>query len=447
MTAPGRTFHSIHIVRDKCIGCVHCMQACPTRAIRVVDGKARIIDSLCIDCAECLRVCPYGAIHSRTTSFDALEAFDYKVAIPSTVVYCQFGPPATPHEILSALRRAGFDEAYDVSAVSELNTAATGEYLNEHPRPRPFITSTCPVVVRLIQRRYPALCGQILPIEPPREIAAKILRTRLPESLGLPSGRIGIVHITPCPAKMVSINSPASLARSYLDGAISVRDIFPQVRQALRQGGEDAPAGHFFSTALFSGVGMGWPLSGGEARGLKNHRAVAVSGIRDTMRVLDEVEAGLLQDIDLLECMVCPDGCVGGPLAVENRFLAKSRILKLLADTGDQAVVDQEDALRLYHRDFLSFGHPVEPAEPRPLDPDPVRAIRKARLREAMFARLPRRDCGVCGAPDCRTLADDIARGLARLEDCPFVAPAEAAAPPAGAAPARKPKEKKEEKR
>ncbi len=413
--------HAIHITQDKCIGCVHCMSACPTKAIRVKDGKAKIIDASCIDCGECLRVCPHDAIHTHTTSFAALDVFEYKVAIPSTVIYGQFGTTALPNEILSALRTVGFDEVYDPSAICELNTAAIEEYLTEHPRPRPYITSTCPVVVRLIQRRYPALLGQILPIEPPREIAAKILRTILPRALNLPAEKIGIIHLTPCPAKMVSINYPATLKRSYLDGAISIRDIYPQVLNALRKSPDDALMRHLFPETLFSGIGMGWSLSGGETRGLKNHRAVAVSGVRDTMRVLDQVEAGLLQDVDLLECTVCPDGCVGGPLQIEDRFLAKSRILELVGAAGDRAVVDHKDVSRLYHKNFLSFDHPVTPSEAAPLDPDPARAILKAQRRERLFQKLPRKDCGICGAPDCWTLADDIVRGAARLGDCPFV--------------------------
>jgi iron only hydrogenase large subunit-like protein len=417
----NKNFHAIHITKDKCIGCVHCLAVCPTKAIRVKDGKAAIIDDLCIDCGECLRVCPHEAVHSHTTSFSSLDAFAYKVAIPSTVLYGQFGTGVLPNEILSALRRIGFDEVYDLSSICELNCAATEEYLNEHPRPRPFITSTCPVVVRLVQRRYPSLCGQILPIEPPREIAAKILRTILPKALNIPAEKIGIIHITPCPAKIVSINSPATLSKSYLDGAISIRDIYPQVLGALRKSEEDALMRHLFPETLFSGIGMGWSLSGGETRGFRSHRAVAVSGIQDTMRVLDQVEAGLLQDIDLLECTVCPDGCVGGPLEVENRFLAKSRILELVASAGEHAVVDQKDVSRLYHKNFLSFDHPVAPVEQRPLDRDPGKAIRKAKRREKLFGDLPRKDCGVCGAPDCRTLADDIVRGYAHLEDCPFV--------------------------
>lgn len=420
----AKNFHSIHITKDKCIGCVHCLGACPTRAIRIRDGRAVIDDELCIDCGECLRVCPYDAVHSHTTSFAALDAFDYKVAIPSTVLYGQFGGGVLPTEILSALRRIGFDEVYDLSSICELNCAATEEYLAEHPRPRPFITSTCPVVVRIIQRRYPSLCGQILPIEPPREIAAKILRTVLPKALGIPPDRIGIIHLTPCSAKMVSINSPATLNKSYLDGAISIRDIFPQILNALRKNEEDALMGHLFPETQFSGIGMGWSLSGGETRGFKHHKAVAVSGVRDTMRVLDQVESGLLQDIDVLECTVCPDGCVGGPLEVENRFLAKSRILQLVAAAGERAVVDPKDVSRLYHRNFLSFDHPAIPVESHPLDRDPAKAIRKAARRDRIFAVLPKKDCGVCGAPDCRTLADDIVRGRARLADCPFIKPA-----------------------
>jgi len=28
-------YHAIHITKDKCIGCVHCMTVCPAKAIRL----------------------------------------------------------------------------------------------------------------------------------------------------------------------------------------------------------------------------------------------------------------------------------------------------------------------------------------------------------------------------------------------------------------------------
>jgi hypothetical protein len=178
---------------------------------------------------------------------------------------------------------------------------------------------------------------------------------------------------------------------------------------------------HLFPETAFSGLGMGWALSGGETRGLRNFRTVAVSGVKDTIRVLDQVEAGLLKDVDYLECTVCPDGCVGGPLNVENRFVAKSRILRLVNSLGERSVVNHADMDFLYHKDFLSFRHPVQPLQEPVLDPDPAQAIQKAKRRDELVRLLPGRDCGACGAPDCRTLAEDVVRGWAKLADCPFV--------------------------
>jgi len=413
--------HAIAINADKCVGCVRCMTACPTRAIRVREGQARVLNHLCIDCGECIRFCPYNAIDSRTTSFSDMNAFKYKVAIPATVLYGQFGNAVMPNEILAALRRAGFDYVYELSTLCELHTGAFDEYLVQHPRPRPLISTTCPVVVRLIQRSYPSLVELLVPMEPPREVAAKILRSTLPSSLNLKPEEIGIIHITPCPAKIVSINDPLTMHRSNLDGAISIRDIFPPTLRALRQNERDAIMHHLFPETVISGLGIGWSLSGGETRGLRDHRTVAVSGVRDTIHVLDQVEAGLLKDLDFLECMVCPDGCVGGPLAVENRFVAKSRILRLINLAGEKSAhARPEDSIQ-FHKNFLSFQQPIPPAQPPLLDSDPVKAIQMAAQRDEISRRLPRKDCGACGAPDCRTLAEDIVRGWARFEDCPFM--------------------------
>ena len=40
---------------------------------------------------------------------------------------------------------------------------------------------------------------------------------------------------------------------------------------------------------------------------------------------------------------------------------------------------------------------------------------------DKMAERLPKLDCGSCGAPTCRALAEDIVRGLARETDCIFL--------------------------
>ena len=66
-------YHSVTLDKDKCKGCINCIKSCPTEAIRVRDGKAKIIKERCIDCGECIRVCPYQAKSAVTEKLDEID--------------------------------------------------------------------------------------------------------------------------------------------------------------------------------------------------------------------------------------------------------------------------------------------------------------------------------------------------------------------------------------
>lgn len=411
-------FHSVKINKKKCIGCVRCMKGCPTKAIRVKNGKAIINKERCIDCGECLRVCQYNAVVPITTSSADLNKFRYRVAVPSPVLYSQFGQHIMPNEILSMLKELGFDFVYDEALMCEMTSGAIEEYLDDNKGPKPVISSTCPVVVRLIQRLFPSLCNRIIPIEPPREIAAKNLRAEISNKYKVKKEDIGIIHITPCAAKMVSINHPETLQKSYLDGALSIQDIYNEIMMKLKK--TEKP--YILETQRqVSGIGIGWAIAGGEIRGLKYFHSVSVSGVYDTIKILEDVEAGRLDNIEYLGCLICPDGCVGGPLTVENRFMAKSNVLRLIKTFGGKRRVTAHFVKKLYQQRFFSFEASVKPKPFSPLDKNREKAIRKMKLLEKTFGKLPHTDCGVCGAPDCRTFAEDVARGEAKISDCLFI--------------------------
>jgi len=416
---PEQNFiHSIRVDEAQCIGCVACMKICPTKAIRLRDRKARINYERCIDCGGCLRVCPHNAVMPVTTSPSDLHRFKFKIALPSPVVYSQFGATVMPNEILAILKDIGFDHVYDEALVCEMVSIAIEEYLDENKSPRPIISSTCPVVVRLIQRLFPALCKNILPLEPPREIAAKNLRSEVTKERNIAPEEIGIIDITPCSAKMVSISHPETMAKSHLDGAIPIKDIYNKVMMKLKR---SMPMVMMQPQTRISGIGIGWAIEGGEIRGLKYTNSVSVSGVLNTIRILQDVESGRLKNIEYLECLICPDGCIGGPLTVENRFIAKSNVLRLIRQFGGKKRVNADMVKKLYREDFFSFKWAVEPKSFPPLDKDRNTAIRKLKLKEELIKKLPGTDCGVCGAPDCITLAEDIVRGEARIEDCIYV--------------------------
>ncbi len=45
-----------------CNGCEACVEACPTEAIIMVDGKAKVTIDECTDCEACVEECPEDAI-------------------------------------------------------------------------------------------------------------------------------------------------------------------------------------------------------------------------------------------------------------------------------------------------------------------------------------------------------------------------------------------------
>lgn len=53
----------VEIIEELCDGCGECVPSCHEGAIRIVDGKARLVaDSLCDGLGACLGECPQGAI-------------------------------------------------------------------------------------------------------------------------------------------------------------------------------------------------------------------------------------------------------------------------------------------------------------------------------------------------------------------------------------------------
>ncbi len=414
-------FHSVTLDREKCRGCTNCIKRCPTEAIRVREGKARIFEERCVDCGECIRACPNHAKSALTDRLDRLAEFDYTVALPAPSFYGQFRRTSPPEAVIRSLLFAGFSMVYEVSSAASAVSYAIRTYLRTEHFKKPLISSACPAVVRLIQVRFPSLLDHIAPIESPMEIAALKAREEAVAKTGLPPSRIGVFFITPCAAKVTAVKQPVGRKRSRVDGAFSMSDVYGAVVGHLK----DAANGENLQTA--AGSGIRWGRAAGENAEIGEGELLAVDGIHNVITVLGEVEKGRLTDVDYLEAQACAGGCIGGPLVPENPFVARANI-KAMADAVDAAAPSRDrlgpfteaELKRMNEAKVFAMEQAIPPRPVLQLDDNVAKAMAKVEQLEKTLANLPNLDCGSCGSPTCRALAEDIVRGLALETDCVF---------------------------
>lgn len=408
-------FHSVTLEKDKCTGCTNCLKRCPTEAIRVRDGKARIIRERCIDCGECIRVCPHHAKVAVTDALSDIKKFKYSIALPAPTLYGQFKGVKHVNEVLQALGSLGFSAVYETSVGADIVSKHIRGIIQKEKKHQPLISSACPAIVRLVQVRFPALRNHIIPMRPPVEIAAAVARETYCKQFNCLPQDIGIFFISPCPAKMTARMAPLGNKTSHIDRVLSMLDFYGPLAAALKnQNGQPSTLKH---TGLAGGVG--WAASGGECAQVGIENYLAVDGIYNVIKALEEIEDGKLSEIDFFEGLACTGGCVGGPLVFENGYIAKMRIHKLAEEMA------KEDRLRyrsVTAREPADMHFDSElPLNPvLKLDPDFKAAIKMMERIDAIEADLPGLDCGSCGSPTCRCQAEDIVRGYATEIDCIF---------------------------
>ncbi|MBE6816867.1 MAG: 4Fe-4S dicluster domain-containing protein [Ruminococcaceae bacterium] len=401
--------HSVLLDSSKCTGCTTCLKHCPTEAIRIKDGHAVIDDNRCIDCGECIRVCPHNAKKAVCGKLENMARFKYKIALPAPTLYGQFDNLDDVDYVLDGLTKIGFDDVFEVSKAAELVSAYTRLYLKTDGIKKPVISSACPVIVRLIGLRFPSLSENIIHMLPPMEVAARLARERaLREHPNLKPEDIGVCFISPCPAKVSYVKNGFAEYKSQVDEVVSISDIYFMLISEMSHDSE-------IKSMCESGIiGIGWASSGGESAAIFNENYLAADGIENVNRVLDQVENGNIPQLEFIELNACPGGCVGGVMAVENPFIAKARLQSLRHYLPvSQNFINDNYIPGSYLFNVLPEYQPISR-----LSDSMAESMRMMADIQRLRDTLPGIDCGACGAPSCRALAEDVVRGRASVDSC-----------------------------
>ena len=419
----------VHFDKTNCRGHATCIRACPTKAIRMREKKTISVVGQCIGCGECMRVCDAGAVSPAATVETGNFGQDHvAIALVSPVLYAQF-PGIMPNNILMGLRQMGFRHTVDMSYFLDIFHYATEEFIKRNREsnkaPWPLISPVCPVVVRQIAFQFPSLIPHVLPVLRPVALMAREVKRRIIPYYQESGEAVVLYYINPCPTKSDPKCSNPEQQKNIPELALGINDIYPELTHHVEQI-KKSDAIPFEQTRFdFENCATGnaymWAMSGGEIAEMDLDRSLAVSGLEETIAYLQKIEMGLFKDVEYIEFRTCREGCLGGVLTAIDKYLAKSAVQKMAKLIGLGRRLTRENILRLYQKG--KFQTTKNPAKLIDLYGDKKEALSLESWQkiEEIMELLKETDCAACGAPDCRTFAEDIVRGNASLQNCLWI--------------------------
>ncbi|SFL95684.1 [Fe-Fe] hydrogenase large subunit C-terminal domain-containing protein [Halanaerobium salsuginis] len=408
--------HSVLLKEDKCEGCTSCVKGCPTKAIRVHQGRAWIKEDFCIDCAECIRSCEYHAKYTETDTLNIALKSNYPVLLIPPSFYGQFSPEISAFRLKTAIKELGFKAVYDVSESAAALSRQTLKFLNNNSGS--YISTSCPVIVRLIKLQFPDLIEMLLPLKSPVELLAEKIRQ---EFKAKHNYKPDIFFLTPCPAKLTTVNKISGQQKSFLTGAIGVENIYKKIYDSL----EKIEIEPEFDVDQLS-LATVWGKEGGEESILNSWQEIntlSVSGISQVKKLLNEIERNNISaEIKYFELTSCVNGCIGGVLNVINPYQAQYNLevrVRNIIKQQQNKLLNQTDKQDSLYKFYLTENIIADNVSK--LDSDFKKAMQKLEQLQREIEILPGLDCAACGAPDCKTFAEDIVNGLAARTDCIFM--------------------------
>ena len=377
--------HGIKISGESCRGCVNCIKACPTEAMRVIHGQLHIIDERCIACGECLRICRHRAISLEESEWNSIAADNRSMPLVTDPALCtQFSWPPDPGILKDILMDIGFEPIFEDAALAfDLAAMAQARILDEHgSRELPMISTYCPSVVRLIQIRFPELIHNLSPAETPLETSVDLWRARH-NRYDIPS-----TLVAPCPARITMAIRPVGRETSSIDNVVSTARVAKEIlSKNCSPSREPAIPGK-------DSRWVHWSVSGGEAGHIRMFekrplKTLAVSGLRNVIGILQEIELRRLKGVDFIEARMCDMGCIGIANAESPSSAgSKSRITP-------SREIDKEE-----WRSWRIFTRPAfetaagDPRIEQSTWQDMAKAMEKLSELQSVYAELPHLDCG-----------------------------------------------------
>ncbi|MCK4622101.1 MAG: sigma 54-interacting transcriptional regulator [Desulfuromonadales bacterium] len=399
----------ITTIRERCKKCYACVRNCPTKAIGVTRDATEVIHHRCIGCGKCIQVCSQQAkvIADAITETELLLRGKQPVVAVLGCSFPAFFYDLDPAQMVTALKKLGFDEVLEGTAGVELIAPEYREMISQK-LDYPLISSHCPTVVDLIERHYPILLKNLVPIVSPMVAIGRFIKAHRGQDTH-------VVYISSCIGGKFEINSEP--VKGAIDTVLTYRELN---RMLHKKKIDPQRLGKTPLSGLSTSTGRSFSIVGGPFNnfGIVNNgldpNFVSTVGEEASMEVIRDLAAGRISP-QYVDVRSCNGGCIGGP-GRTNRLTSFSK-RNLIIDYLHREIPYQAAAHYLkapeqlqLDRQFSNKQHQLE----RP-NGDAIRRI----LNETdKFTEQDELNCAGCGYATCREHAIAVCQGLADTHMC-----------------------------
>lgn len=321
-----------------------------------------MFETTCTFCGQCLSVCPTGALTEKSNIKEVwklLESDKHIIVQVAPAVRVALGEmfgrnpgESVEGEMVTALKNLGFEKVFDTNFAADLTIMEeANEFVQrlEGKGKLPILTSCCPGWVNFMEQQFSDLIDIPSSCKSPHEMFGAIAKTYYAEKIGKKAEDIKVVSVMPCISKKYEAKRDELENEGYsdVDIVLTTRELGAMIKEAgidfnnLEKSdfdnpmGESTGAGDIFGTSggvIEATIRTAYDTITGEElekvefeelRGLKgikqakvdiNGREIKIAvanGLGNTRKLLEKLRNKEI-DLDAIEVMACPGGCIGG---------------------------------------------------------------------------------------------------------------------------------------
>lgn len=384
-----------------CKNCYKCIRNCPVKAIRVQNQQAQIIEEQCVLCEKCTSVCPQHAKveHNDIPDIQKEIAAGKKVIASVHPAYLFRYGWNSIHSLEKCLQKIGFWKVFDAAQGAFLMKEKYTQFLEIQQQKKLVISSNCPVIVRMIEKKYPRIKEYLAPVYSMMQMHTEYLKEQYPEAI--------LVYVSPCISVMSELNEP----QAHMDYVITFRELSNWMNDVPENYLEECEKKEIYlsrMTAVAGGLIQTMiPVAG--------QKYLSVDGIDQCKEILRELQTGGYENY-FIEMNACKNGCIGGPYSQKR----EKKLLDALIGIRESSMENgQPDYQRDYHIEIPEIPERKFVQE----EIYPGKTVTKEQITHVLqemgkYTKEDELNCGACGYDTCREKAVAVIQGKAEVSMC-----------------------------